>query len=145
MFGCASFICGDTAAKVTERVFATFWEQRRSGESNAASVRIQLLTITHRLAMHAALSVTRERDERSLSGAESPSGAVAAVLSRGQAIERTLACASLTATERSVAALVIYGRCTYREVARFLDVPDDDVSQQLRTGLRHLRAELATC
>ena len=143
MFGCAAFICGDAAAKVTERVFVTFWEQRGSRESSAAAVRIQLLTITHRLAMNAALSVTRTRDERSPRGTESPSDVVAAVLSRGQAIERTLACASLTPTERSLAALVIYGRCTYHEVARILDVPEDDVSQLLRTGLLHVRTQLA--
>ncbi|MCY7298491.1 MAG: diguanylate cyclase [Ilumatobacteraceae bacterium] len=143
VFGCAAFICGDAAAKVTERVFVTFWEQGGSRESSAAAVRIQLLTITHRLAMNAALSVTRKHDERSPSGAESPSDVVAAVLSRGQAIERTLACAALTPPERYLAALVIYGRCTYHEVARILDVPADAVSPLLRTGLLHVRTELA--
>jgi len=93
--------------------------------------------------MNAALSVTRTHDERCPGGAPSPSDAVAAVLRRGQAIERTLACASLTPTERSVAALVIYSRCTHHEVARILHVPEDDVSQLLRRGLLHVRTELS--
>jgi len=143
VFGCAAFICGNAAAKVTERVFVTFWEQREATDSSAAAVRLQLLTSAHRLAMNVALSVTRTDDDRSTVGAESPSEAVAAVLSRGQAIERTLACAPLTPAERSLAALIIYGRCTYHEVARILDVPEDDVSRLLRTGLLHIRTELA--
>lgn len=128
---------------VTERVFVTFWEQSRSGQSSAASVRVQLLTIAHRLAMHAALSASRAGHEPTVGRAELPSDPVAAVLSRGQAIERTLASASLTQTERAVAALIVHGRCTSREVARILSVPEQDVNQQLRSGLRHVRTALA--
>ncbi len=133
MYGCAALICADAAARVTEQSFVEFWRQ---GEvSEPASVRVHLLTVAHRLARRAALLAVRAD--------ETGSDQVDVVLRRGQAIERTLACASLNRAERSEAALVIHGRCTTREVARILALPEGEVHDQLRTALRHIRTTLA--
>jgi diguanylate cyclase (GGDEF)-like protein len=143
VFACASFITGSAAMTVTEQVFVTFFEQGESNEPGTPSVRIQLLTIAHRLALHAALSGSRTRDDDRRRGASSTADAVAQMLGRSRAIECMLACAPLTAAERSIAALVIYGRCGDHEAARVLGMLEDDVSEQLRSGFRHVRAELA--
>ena len=136
VYACAAFICGAGAATVTQETFVAFWQQGDFTDSASSTVRVRLLTIAHRLAIRAALSAVHANDEAS-------SAAVSETLGRGRAIERTLACANLTTIERSVAALVIYGQCTSREVARILGQPEDDVHRKLKTGLLNLRKALA--
>lgn len=133
IYACAALICGDAAALVTEQSFVEFW--RQGDGVGSASVRVHLLTIAHRLAVRVALLAVHDDDTLS--------DQVGAVVRRGQAIERTLACAHLDAAERSDAALVIHGRCTTREVARILDRPEGEVQEQLRAGMRHIRSMLA--
>lgn len=142
VYGCARFLCGACAAAVTEETFATFWQQRDIADSSFASVRVRLLTIAHRLAMHAALIEVRAHDDPT-HGFAAPSNSVAAVLARGQVIERTLACAHLDATDRSLAALMVHGRCSFTEMARALGEEEDEVKLQLRSVLRHLRTVVA--
>lgn len=136
VYGCAAFICGAGAATVTQETFVAFWQQGDFTDSASSTVRVRLLTIAHRLATRAALSAVHANDEAS-------SAAASETLGRGHAIERTLACVNLTTLERSVAALVIYGQCTSREVARILGQPEDDVHRKLKTGLLNLRKALA--
>ena len=92
--------------------------------------------------MHAALIEVRAHDDPT-HGFAAPSNSVAAVLARGQVIERTLACAHLDATDRSLAALMVHGRCSFTEMARALGEEEDEVKLQLRSVLRHLRTVVA--
>ena len=137
VYASALFIGGCDPTAVTEATFLEFWHQQHIARSGHATERAQLMTIAHRLAMRAAISHVL-----TLSDTESPSALLDEVLSRGQAIERTLACIDLDPNERSVAALVVYGRCLYPEVAQVLGEPEADINRKLGTTLRHLRTAL---
>ena len=137
VFASAKFIGDCDATRVTEQAFEQYWRQHVA-TTDPASERSQLLTIAHRLAMRTAGSTARGRND-----SRAPLDPLSALVRRGQAIERTLACVHLSSMERSVAALVVYGRCTYAEVARLLGEPEADVNQQLTTALRHLRTALS--
>ena len=153
VYGCARFICGPgDATNVTEKVFValshqTDWSDWSDwSDQPHGSMRVRLVTMAHRFAMDAALSAARAAaaDQDTDGGMALLPEAVEKVLVRGQALERTLACARLSNDERSVAALVVYGRCSYKEVARILDESEEMVHRRLRAGLRRLRAALVS-
>jgi diguanylate cyclase (GGDEF)-like protein len=143
VFGCAHFICGHKAGVVTEQTFVAFWLQTDDETDGSASARVRLLTIAHRLAVRAALTNERAVHTHSPGELEELSRMMTAAIARGQVIERTLACAHLSTDERSMAAMMVYGRCSYTEVARLLGEPADDVRLQLRGAQRRLRESVA--
>lgn len=133
VYAVAGFICGATANRVTEETFWIVWRQQDHAGVSGASARVALLIVAHRLAMKAALRVAHGTHE------PARAAAVAGVLRRGQAVERTLACGQLTAAERSITSLVVYGRCTSSEVARILDEDEHNVNHRLGAALGRLR------
>lgn len=133
VYAAARYMCGAAANRVTEETFWLAWRGQHHGAFTGRSARVALLTIAHRRAMKAALRTAQRADD------SARSTTIAAVLRRGQAIERTLACAQLTADERSLTALVVYGRCTAAEVARILNEDEHNVNHRLGVALGRLR------
>ncbi|MDP2293532.1 MAG: ANTAR domain-containing protein [Actinomycetota bacterium] len=138
VYAVAGFICGAMSNRVTEETFWITWRQPDHADVTGDSARVALLTVAHRRAMKAAL-VAAHRSDGSARAA-----AVAGVLRRGQAVERTLACAHLTAIERSITALALYGRCTSSEVAKMLGEDEHDVNHRLGVALGRLRVAEST-
>jgi diguanylate cyclase (GGDEF)-like protein len=145
VYGCARLICSPAeAVAVTERTFVELWRQSEWSDPPAETLRLRLVTIAHRLAMDAAITAVRARPvaDETGHGVVVVSETIEAVLLRGQVLDRTIACAHLSASERSVAALVLYGRCSYTEVAQYFGESQSVVNRRLRDGLRHVRAAI---
>jgi DNA-directed RNA polymerase specialized sigma24 family protein len=59
---------------------------------------------------------------------------------RRRAVEKAMT--TLSTGQRDAITLAYFSGCTYRQVARLLDLPEGTVKSRIRTGLRRIRQEL---
>lgn len=144
--GLAARVCGQSGADdVTQEVFIRLWRQPERFDSARGSLRTFLLTMTPNRAVDRLRSAgaRSDREGRYVRLDPTPSDDVEADALSGVASQQILAALDgLPPSERDAIVTAFYGRCTYHEAARLLGEPTGTVKGRIRSGLRHLAAEL---
>jgi RNA polymerase sigma-70 factor (ECF subfamily) len=133
------------AEDVVQDVFVRLWNQAERFEPARGSLRSYLLTLGYGRSIDVTRSESarRKREERE--------GVLAATTTDTDGAEDTfvgndavhVALDALQPAEREAIALAYFGGHSYREVAAMLRVPEGTTKNRIRSGLAHLRIELA--
>jgi RNA polymerase sigma-70 factor, ECF subfamily len=151
VYGLARRVTGDEqlAREITQDVFCHLWSHPDKVDPDRGSLRAYLGVVTHRRAVDAVRrSEARSRAEsRSATaappvddGADAPVVDAAAADWRATRIRQVLDV--LPDEQRAALLLAYFEGCTYREVARRLDIPEGTAKSRLRLALARLREQL---
>ncbi|GAC1586252.1 MAG: hypothetical protein NVS3B21_00230 [Acidimicrobiales bacterium] len=147
VYGLAARVCGRSGADdVTQEVFIRLWRQPERFDSSRGSLRTFLLTMTHNMAVDRLRSAgaRSDREGRFVRLDSTTSDDVEADALWGVTRQQILAAVDgLPPRERDAIVMAFYGRCTYQEAAQRLGEPTGTVKGRIRSGLRHLAAELS--
>lgn len=135
------------AEEVVQEVFLRLWNSPDRFDPGRGSLRSYLLAQCHGRSVDLLRSETsrRRREENDLRRtAEAGYDLEREVWDLTVADHVREAIARLPEGERSAIRLAYLGGHTYREVAELLDEPEGTVKSRIRSGLKRLRADLAT-
>jgi RNA polymerase sigma-70 factor (ECF subfamily) len=148
VFGLARRLLNETSAaeEVVQEVFVRLWNRPEQFDAERGTLRSYLLAQTHGRAVDVlrADGARRAREEREARAtAEAGYDLELEVTDLALADQVRIALAALPAPEREAIELAYFGGHTYREVAARLHAPEGTVKSRIRSGLKHLRSELA--
>lgn len=134
------------AEEVTQEVFLRLWNRWQSFDPERGSLRAFLLSHTHGRSIDLIRSegsrrMREERETRRLVATAGPT-LEEEVVGMQMAEHVRSALASLKEGERDAIELAYFGGHSYREVAAILGQPEGTVKSRIRSGLKHLAAEL---
>lgn len=139
---CARLMCGSAQAdEITRLVFVDAWRRSRRLDRRGGSMRTQLTVAVYR---HAEIR-SRRAAHPSRRARRRPSPAVPERGPESATVDATDGVSDsglLSSSERYVLALVLIGRCTYRDVARLLGEPEHTIVIHLTSALHRLRSPL---
>ena len=147
VFGLSRRLLVDTALaeEIVQEVFLRLWNDPDKFDPGRGSLRSYLLAQCHGRSVDLLRSETsrRKREEKDLRRtAESGYDLEREVWDLTVADHVRDAIAKLPENEREAIRLAYLGGHTYREVASVLGEPEGTVKSRIRSGLKHLRAEL---
>ncbi len=137
-------VCGaDHAVDVTQDVFAGLWSRPEKFDPSRGSLRTFLLGLAHHKAVDVVRSETARLARERRVDAEVALGLVPAkvedrLLGEEAAARVRSAVAGLPVAERDAIVSAFYEQRTYRETARWLEVPEGTIKSRIRSGLRRL-------
>lgn len=149
VFGLAKRLLSEAslAEEVVQEVFLRLWNSPDKFDPGRGSLRSYLLAQCHGRSVDLLRSETsrRRREENDLRRtAEAGYDLEREVWDLTVADHVREAIAKLPDGERQAIRLAYLGGHTYREVAELLDEPEGTVKSRIRSGLKHLRADLVT-
>ena len=149
VFGLAKRLLAEAslAEEVVQEVFLRLWNSPDKFDPGRGSLRSYLLAQCHGRSVDLLRSETsrRRREENDLRRtAEAGYDLEREVWDLTVADHVREAIAKLPEGERQAIRLAYLGGHTYREVAELLDEPEGTVKSRIRSGLKHLRADLVT-
>lgn len=147
VFGLARRLLSDAAMaeEIVQEVFLRLWNSPDKFDPGRGSLRSYLLAQCHGRSVDLLRSETsrRRREEKDLRRtAEAGYDLEREVWDLTVADSVREAIAKLPEGERQAIRLAYLGGHTYREVAELLDEPEGTVKSRIRSGLKHLRADL---
>jgi RNA polymerase sigma-70 factor (ECF subfamily) len=128
------------AEDLTQEVFAHLWERPFDVDPSRGTIRTFLGVVAHRRAVDWVRSETRRqaRDDRAIRLADPPIDVSDAATDRVSAARVRAALDQLPESQRRAVMLAYFEGCSYREVARRLDIPVGTAKSRLRLALARL-------
>ena len=148
VFGLLRRVSGSTQAAedLTQDVFTHLWLHPFDVDPERGSIRTFLGVVAHRRAVDWVRSETRRqaRDEKAARHTDSATDISEAVAERVAAAHVRAALDQLPETQRAAVLLAYFDGCSYREVARRLNIPEGTAKSRLRLALARLADLLET-
>ncbi len=148
VFGLLRRVSGSTQAAedLTQDVFTHLWLHPFDVDPGRGSIRTFLGVVAHRRAVDWVRSETRRqaRDERAARHGRSAADVSDTVAERVAAAHVRAALDQLPEAQRTAVLLAYFEGCSYREVARRLDIPEGTAKSRLRLALARLADLLET-
>jgi RNA polymerase sigma-70 factor (ECF subfamily) len=148
VFGLARRVTGSetVAEDLTQEVFTHLWLHPFDVDPSRGSVRTYLGVVAHRRSVDWVRSETRRRarDERAGRGASTTADISDTATERVVAAHVRAALDQLPEAQRTAVMLAYFEGCSYREVARRLDIPEGTAKSRLRLALARLADLLQT-
>jgi RNA polymerase sigma-70 factor (ECF subfamily) len=142
VYGLVRRVAGSSQAAedVTQDVFAHLWERPFDVDPSRGTIRTFLGVVAHRRAVDWVRSETRRqaRDQRASRLADSPVEVAETATDRVSAAAVRAALEQLPEAQRRAVMLAYFEGCSYREVARRLDIPEGTAKSRLRLALARL-------
>lgn len=128
------------AEDLTQEVFAHLWERPFDVDPARGTIRTFLGVVAHRRAVDWVRSETRRqaRDDRATRLADPPVEVSDVAADRVSAAAVRAALGQLPEPQRTAVMLAYFEGCSYREVARRLDIPEGTAKSRLRLALARL-------